>query len=486
MALELFLSILSLLLTVYIISFIILLMLENRDPDKTIGWILVVTFLPVIGLFIYFLLGQNWQKKHFIKHFQTKTLRSMLKKREFYTKRTISKIAKKEIDSDLEQKMINNIRRSVGFSLTSRNNAKFFSNGSKKFRALFAELKKAKKYIHLEYYIVKNDQYGEVLRDILIEKALQGIEVKVMLDFYGSFFFLRRNQIKMQKAGVDIHSFFNPLRLLQYHKTNYRNHRKIAIIDGKKAFIGGMNIGEEYATGGKRFSSWKDFHYMVEGEIVHQLQTIFVYDWYLARNESIIKKMYYPGYSKTRLKHNLIQAVYSGPESKDEPIKHTYFLMISNAKESIHITTPYFIPDESVNMALKNAAMSGVDVKIIVPSKSDHFVPIPFHASRTYFEELLEAGVKFYEYKPGFMHAKSIIVDSMVASVGTANLDIRGFQVNFEANIVIYNKSEVEKVEKEFISMISESKEIDLDNFRKRKISLKLKQSIARLFSPIL
>jgi len=460
------------------------LILENRNPQKTIAWILVLLVIPVIGLLIYFYLGQNWKKKQFRKHFQTNTLHSLLKKRAYYARRILSEDAKVQIESPLEKKMINNIKKSSNFGLTSRNNIKFFFSGSKKIYALTRELKKAKKYIHMEYYRVRSDRYGDAIRDILIEKAQQGVEVKILLDFLGSIKFLSKNVKLMRKAGVDIHSFFNPLRLFNYHKLNYRTHRKIAIIDGKTGFIGGMNIGEEYVSGGKKFSVWKDCHMMLEGEIVHQLQTIFLYDWYLTRKESIIKKKYYPIINKTQLKHKVIQAVHSGPESIWSEIKQIYFLMITNAEKHIWMTTPFFIPDESMINALKNAALSGVDVKIIVPSVHDQRIPL--YASRTYFQELLDVGVQFYEYMPGFMHAKAVIADSKIASVGSANFDIRTFDLNFEANVVLYSNEDVKVLESEFKSMLKDCKKISPDNFKNRSNWMKIKESLSRLLSPIL
>jgi len=485
MSQEIMLSILSILLTVYIISFIVLLILENRDPDKTIAWILVVLLLPIIGLLVYFYLGQNWKKKQFIKHFHTKTLHSLSRKRMYYSKQIISKIAKEDVQSPLEQKMIDNIKRSSNFGLTTRNNIKFFFNGSKKFSALIKYIRSAKKYVHIEYYLVRNDKYGEILKDVLIEKAQEGVEVRALFDFYGSFFFLRKYQKVMQKAGVNVHSFFNPFRLFNHYKLNYRNHRKIVIIDGKKGFLGGMNIGEEYIDGGGKFQSWKDFHILVEGECVHQLQTIFIYDWYLTRKESIINKKYYPVNVKSGLKHKVIQAVHSGPDSERNAIKQAYFLMITNADRYIWIASPYFIPDESMMTALKSAALSGVDVRIMLPSKSDKH-HIPFNASRTYFEELMGVGVKIYEYLPGFMHGKMVVADGTIASIGTTNFDIRAFQVNFESNIVLYSKDDVKTLVKEFKSMFSECKKVVLDEFKKRSIAAKFRQSLARLFSPLL
>jgi cardiolipin synthase A/B len=478
------LSIISVILSLYIISFIILLIMENRDPNKTLAWILIVTFLPFFGLLLYFYLGQNWKKKQLMKHFQTKTLNKFLEKKAYYSKKVLSNAAKVEIKSELEKKLINSIIRMNRFGLTTRNNMTIYDNGLKKFTKLIKEIKSAKKYIHMEYYQVIDDNYSRILRDVLIEKALQGVEVRVLFDFQGSFKFLYKYRLIMRRAGVDIHSFFNPLRLFQYHKLNYRNHRKITIIDGKKAFIGGMNIGEMYINGSKRFDSWKDLHFLFEGEVVHQLQTIFLYDWYLTTKKSIIKEKYYPPISKKSLKHKVIQTVFSGPECYWEAIKHVFFLMITNANHSINITTPYFIPTESMITSLKNAAIAGVDIKIVLPRVADYH--IPFHASRTYFEELMEAGVKFYEYQPGFIHAKSVIVDSITATVGTTNFDIRGFQVNFESNVVLYNKKDVIKIENIFNKIINDSILIEPTKFKKRPITQKFKQSLARLLSPVL
>ncbi|MCB9359050.1 cardiolipin synthase [Candidatus Woesearchaeota archaeon] len=479
-----FTSVLSIVLTLYIFSFIILLILENRDPDKTIAWILIVAFIPILGLFIYFYLGQNWKKKQFIQHFQTKTLHSIIKQKAYYAKKILSDTAKKDIGSMLEKKIINTVQKTTDFGITSRNNMRFFFKGGDKFDELVKQIRMAKKYVHIEYYRIHDDIYGRVLKKILLDKANDGVEVRLLLDFYGSLNFLRKYTNELRRGGVNVHSFFNPFRLFQYHKLNYRNHRKIVIIDGKKAFIGGMNIGVPYVSGGKRFRSWRDMHVMVEGEAVHQLQTIFIYDWYLARKENIIDDKYYPKLSKKNLKHKVLQSIYSGPEQAYEPIKQLYFLLITNTKKEIKICSPYFIPDESTCTALKNASLSGVKVKLIMPSKPDHHVP--FFASRTYFEELMKAGVEIYQYGPGFLHAKCILVDGTVATLGTANFDIRGFQMNFESNIIMYSKQDVEIVEQEIDDIIVHSKKLDLEKFKKRKISMKVRESFCRLLSPVL
>jgi cardiolipin synthase len=223
---------------------------------------------------------------------------------------------------------------------------------------------------------------------------------------------------------------------------------------------------------------------MIEGNVINQLQTIFLYDWYLETKKIAMKKEYYPNLKADNSKKTRLQTVYSGPETEWETIKQTYFMMITNAKKNVWIYTPYFIPDESLSMALKNAALAGVDVKIIVPSRPDHIVP--FHASRTYFGELLKAGAKIYEYLPGFIHSKAVMIDGIIANAGTANFDIRSFNVNFDVNLIFYDDDIVNKIEADFQKSLKQSKEITYEEFTKRKISTKFKQSLARLFSPIL
>ena len=335
----------------------------------------------------------------------------------------------------------------------------------------------------MEYYVFKSDNIGKKIMNLLMEKAKKGIEVRLLYDFMGSLKLSAESKKSMKKAGVRIQSFFNPLKLFSYHKLNYRNHRKIVIIDGRKAFIGGINVGDNYIDGGKKFKSWRDLHTLVEGNIVHQLQTVFLYDWYLTTRKNIIKRYYFPEFKACSGEKSL-QTVYSGPESEWQAIKQLFFLMITNARKSICITTPYFIPDETLFMAVKNAALSGIDVKIIVPSKADY--KILFHASRTYFEELMQAGVSIYEYTKGFIHSKIIVVDDETATVGTANFDIRSMQVNFDVNLVLYEKTDVNYVSGFFQHSLSGSKKIELASFKKRRLSLKVVESIARLLSPIL
>lgn len=475
-------GIVSTLLSIYIISFIILLILENRDPEKTVAWILIVFFFPIIGLIAYFYLGQNWKKKKFMRYFHTGILKTFFKKRAQYAQDL--EASTQFLAQQVQQKTAQVINHSTWFELSLNNNFTLYSDGKRLHEELIKQLRAAKKFIHIEYYRVRNDQYGHEIRDVLIEKAQQGVEVRVMLDFYGSLSFILKNQALMRRKGIISYSFFNPLRLFAHHKANYRTHRKIVVVDGKYGFIGGMNIGEEYITGGKHFHSWHDAHAFVEGTIVHQLETIFLYDWYLNRKENIITKDYFPHIKLKNKKQTPMQVVYGGPESREDVIKQTYFTMISNARKNITITTPYLIPDESILIALKNAAMSGITVKIIMPAVHDHLVP--FHASRTYFEELLQAGVQIYEFSKGFMHAKIVEVDGLIASVGTANFDVRSFNMNFECNLILYGKNEVGEVQKLVEEMIPLSRQIHLETFKRRSILRKMKQSFFRLFSPVL
>jgi cardiolipin synthase len=278
-------------------------------------------------------------------------------------------------------------------------------------------------------------------------------------------------------------TFFPVILPFLNNKLNYRNHRKIVIIDGKIGFVGGLNIGDEYLGKDTRYGFWRDSHVRLEGESVYLLQNIFLKDWFFVTEENIEGDSYYPSLIEEP-GEELIQIASSGPDSDWESIWQMYFSIIATAQEKIYITSPYFVPDDSISMALKTAALSGLDVRILLPSRPDH--QTVFWASRSYFQELLEAGVRFYLYQPGFVHAKILLVDGVVASIGTANMDIRSFQHNFEVNAIIYNSNSVYKLEEDFINDLMDSKELTLKEYKRRPWHHRILESVARLLSPLL
>lgn len=360
---------------------------------------------------------------------------------------------------------------------------KVLTNGEETFQHIIAELKRARHHIHLEYYIVRHDQIGQEIKNILIEKASQGVKVRFMYDAVGSWQLSKSYINELKNAGIETVSF-GPVRLpFLNNKFNFRNHRKIIVIDGNIGFVGGLNIGDEYLGRNKEIGFWRDTHLMLRGEAVRTLQLIFLQDWYYMTNHSFLTAEYLSPQIDHE-SHGGVQLIAGGPDNEWSVIKNIFFSMISSARESVWIASPYFIPDEDIFSALKVAALSGIDVRLLVPNRPDK--RIVFHASRSYFPELMAAGVKIFEYERGFMHSKIIIVDGELASIGTSNMDMRSFHLNFEVNAFLFRTKSTLKLVEEYLNDLKHSKQIDLETFQQRHIGYRLLESTARLLSPLL
>ncbi len=358
------------------------------------------------------------------------------------------------------------------------------TNGEETFSTIFEELEKATHHIHLEYYIVRHDEVGQKLKTILIEKAKKGVHVRFLYDAVGSWKLSKTYIQELRDAGVEMIPF-SPVRLPFLSNTiNFRNHRKIIVIDGTIGFVGGLNIGDEYLGKDKYFGFWRDTHLWIRGEAVRTLQLIFLQDWYYMTGKTLLT----PEYLSPELVHydgqGGVQLIAGGPDQKWEVIKHLYFAMITSAQRSIWIASPYFVPDEDILTALKIAALSGLDVRILAPKRPDK--KIVFYASRSYFPELLEAGVKIYEYSKGFLHSKIMIVDGELASIGTANMDMRSFHLNFEVNAFLYHTDSTKKLVADFLEDLKEASPIDYETFQQRPLSIRVVESVSRLLSPLL
>ncbi len=367
--------------------------------------------------------------------------------------------------------------------LTQDNQVELFTDGQEKFQALIEDIENAKDHIHLLYYIIRHDKLGQQIADALIRKAKQGVQVRILYDDMGSRQLSRKNYVKrIQDAGGEVEAFFPPLIPKVNLKINYRNHRKLAIIDGKVGYIGGFNIGDEYLGANRKFGYWRDTHLKIQGDAVRSMQTRFILDWNQAsRHDILYEERYYVAEHKGDVG---IQIVSSGPDSEWQQIKIGYIKMIMAAKEYVYIQTPYFIPDESLLDALKIALLSGVDVRIMIPNKPDH--PFVYWATLSNIGELLRAGASVYIYQNGFLHAKTIVVDGKIASVGTANIDVRSFRLNFEVNAFLYNDELAEKLVSEFKKDITYSSQLTLKLYQERSNWIRFKESISRLISPIL
>lgn len=468
------------LLTVIFIATLIV--LENRSPIKTISWILVLILLPFAGIIIYLFFGQEYRKK---KMFSRKGLHDLEKLRKL-TQSQLDQLPKNYLTlSDAvyqKRRLMNLLLANSNAILSDDNEIKILRNGEQAFPAMFQAMEEARHHIHLEFYIIDHDVIGNQLRELLIRKAAAGVEVRFIYDDVGSWKLPKKYIRSLREAGVKIDCFIRVRFPLLTSKVNYRNHRKIVVVDGKTAFVGGLNIADRYLSGTKILGPWRDTHLMLTGGAATGLQVVFMADWYFVSKEILQGDKYFH-----TLEHGhgkIVQIVASGPDSDWETLSQAYFTAIASARDKVYIATPYLIPNTEIGSAMKAAALSGTDIRILLPGKSD--AVIPKWGTHSYISELLEAGVKIYFYQPGFMHSKLMIVDGVLSSVGTANLDFRSLETNFEVNAMIYDEPMAKKLEKLFLNDLKQSRQILLEEWEQRPRWSKAKESFARLLSPLL
>ncbi|NIK79470.1 cardiolipin synthase [Paenibacillus castaneae] len=458
--------------------------LERRNASTTWAWLMVLFFIPVIGFILYLVLGQKVRRRKLYKLLgDSQRIIEHTVERQMRQVRDSELIFHDPSTRDYQDMIYMNLK--TGYAVyTSNNSVEIFVDGNEKFDSLIADIEAAEHHIHLVYYIVRDDVLGRRLMKALAEKAAQGVEVKFLYDHIGSSRLPSRYFRPLREAGGKEAAFF-PSRIPYLNlKINYRNHRKLVIIDGKIGYIGGFNIGDEYLGLDKHFGEWRDTHLKVRGNAVLQMQAQFLMDWNLAASGKILlNEMYFPIISDDVGKIGM-QLVASGPDTEYQQIKNSYIKMIYAAKETICMQTPYFIPDESLMTALKIAALSGVDVRIMLPSKPDHF--FVYWATHSYLGELLSGGVKCYLYERGFLHAKTLVIDGKVASVGTANLDIRSFKLNFEMNAFVYDTQTAAKLQHIFEMDTADSRQLTSEIYNARPLIDRIKESVSRLLSPIL
>lgn len=458
--------------------------LERKDARATWAWLMVLYFLPGVGFVLYLIIGQRLRKRKLNKMLveSQRIIEDSIEAQKLQLEER--HIAFNDPATINYQTMIH--MNLVGsYSLYTQNNAvQIFTTGKSKFDTLLQDIESAQHHIHLVYYIVRNDKLGNRLIQALVEKAKQGVQVRFLYDHIGSKGLPRKFFKELREAGGQAVAFF-PSRIPYLNlKINFRNHRKLVIVDGRIGYIGGFNIGDEYLGRNKYFGEWRDTHLRLEGRAVLQIQAQFLMDWNLAFSGMVeLDYHYFPRHFQAVGAIGM-QVVASGPDSDYQQIKDAYIKMIYSAKRSICLQTPYFVPDESLMTALKIAAMSGVEVKVMLPSKPDHF--FVYWATHSYLNELLAAGGKCYIYERGFLHAKTLVIDGQVASVGTANIDNRSFKLNFEMNAFIYDSATASELERLFGIDLEECTELTYDKYLKRPLMDKFKESIARLLSPIL
>lgn len=458
-----------------IFSAISVILLENRNPSKSLSWVLVLIFLPFLGLIFYLIFGQDFRKRKIIS----------LKSIHRISERPVDSINLAQLDDGNIKsnflKLTKLLNRNSEASAYAFNKFNIYSDPEEIFKTMFDTIRSAKEHIHIEFFIIENDNISNQLKDILIEKARQGVRVRMIYDYVGSIN-LTQNYIKSLKdAGVYVKPFL-PLRLrLRRSKINYRNHRKLIIVDGKIGFTGGVNIADRYIYG-DRLGKWRDTVVRIEGAGVHGLQQLFLIDWYFVEKKIITDKKYFP--KPEKFNKNLIQLVSSGPDTDWPAIMQGIAAAIMSAEKYVYLHTPYYMPPEIMEGCIQMAAMSNVDVYLMIPSKSDTFLAAA--SSHSYLGKILDAGVKVFLYEGGFLHSKAIVIDDFLSIIGSSNLDERSFLQNFEANAFIYDEPTAKHLKQLFLNDLEECSEITLEKWNNRKRRQKLKESFARLFSPLM
>jgi cardiolipin synthase A/B len=468
-----------LLITLYlytIISTISVILLENRNPVKSISWVLVLIFLPLIGMVLYLLLGQDYRKKKIISK---RSIRSV-------TDRPVASFNINCLDTThFTGNQLNLIKllyknsEAVGYAF---NKIDVLTDGESTFDAIFDAIKEAKDHVHIQFFIFDDDKISNKLRELLIQKAKEGIRVRMIYDYWGSFNLSKKYLNSLIEAGVYLQSFL-PFRwkISRSNKINYRNHRKVLIIDGKIGFTGGLNVADRYIYGNK-LGNWRDTFVRFEGAAVHGLQLLFMVDWYFVDRKFIDSPKYFP--EPIKFEPNLVQIVSSGPDTDWESIMQGIASAMMTATKYIYIHTPYFMPNDVIASCIEIAALSGVDVRLMIPVRSDS--RLSDASTSSYLGRVLEAGVRVFIYKEGFLHSKAIVIDDLISIIGSTNLDERSFDQNFEANAFIYDTVTSQNLKNSFMKDMENCEELTLATWTNRKHRQKLKESFARLFSPLM
>ncbi len=463
----------------YLLNIVIIIAIvcfRRKNPISSMAWIMCLILLPVVGgvLFLVFGIGLKYYAQHKYQKKLELNESSILDKQK--------EIIKKQRDGNLPYSEMINYFLNCNCVYCTENEVEIFTDARKKYDALFEDIKNAKESINIAYFIIRNDVIGNQLIDLLVEKAKEGVKIRLMYDGFGSILTPRRlfNRLREEKAS-EVVEFF-PVRILSMSKINHRNHRKIVVVDDAVAYLGGMNVGDEYMGGNpKRNLPWRDTHIRIVGDAVEYVQRCFAQDWEFSTGRTIPVKGYV---KKDGDNGNVgIQIVASGPDSENEEIKCGMLRMIYSAKKYVFIQTPYYVPDEAFMTAVQTAAQSGVDVRIMIPGMPDK--KYVYHTTMSYMGELLSAGVKVYLY-PGFIHSKTITVDGRISTIGSTNIDIRSFRLLFELNAFMYSPETAEECRKIFEADQCVCEELTMEAYKKRGIIKIIKEGFFRLFSPIM
>lgn len=458
---------------IWIVGLVVMLVLDNRNPVKTMAWMVVLLFLPFVGAVLYFFFGRNTRKERLISRksadmLTRKSMQGFVSQSPFKLPPSHSSLIR----------LFQTLNRALPFE---NNSNEIYTNGYDMLHSLIREISLAKRHIHLEFYIFEDDSIGRLVRDFLIDKAKEGVEVRLLYDDVGCWHTPNSFYDGMRIGGIEARGFLKVRFPLFTSRVNYRNHRKVVVIDGKTGFIGGMNIAERYVKPG-RSGIWRDTHLMIKGRAVYGLQSHFLTDWFFVTRSCITASKYYPPTDAEGT--SLIQTVTSEPVGEWKAIMQGLLLAISNAKRYFYVQTPYFLPTEPISAALQTAALSGVDVRLMIPEHADSWVT--HLGTLSYVEEMLKAGVKVYMYRKGFLHSKLMVSDDSLSTIGSTNMDFRSFEHNFEINSFIYDTETALRMKRIFLQDQRDSTQIQLKTWMRRSSKQKAKESIVRLLSPLL
>tara|TARA_R110002124_G_scaffold227889_2_gene393267 strand:- start:17701 stop:19137 length:1437 start_codon:yes stop_codon:yes gene_type:complete len=470
----------------FLLAFVLMgkLLLYGVRPTKTLAWLLAIFTVPVGGMLFYFILGRNRKKNKFYKLKKTKEISQYYDKVDSYYS-SLNNEEDIQLPNAIKKhiRLVKLITKGSKFLPSDGNELTPLRNGSATFDAIFKAIESAKKFIHIQYYIFEEGDLAEKFRSILKRKSDEGIEVRFLYDSLGSHTLSNRYLNSLKASGIQVYSFL-PMRLHRLLSSiNYRNHRKIIIVDGIVGFTGGINVSDKYIKGDSILGTWYDMHLQLKGDVVNSLEAVFAMDWSFASGtENLLNSQYF--YKQHAPGNTVAQIVASGPDSNFSSIHQLYFSIINSAKKYVYITNPYIIPGEVLMEALQVAAMSGVDVRLLLSTNSDSLL-VKWNV-RSHFESLLESGVKIYLYPDGFLHSKVIISDDALTSIGTANLDIRSFEQNYEVNALIYDNKISTDLKEEFLMYCEKSSQVNYELFLNRSKVERLKEGLAKVFSPIL
>ncbi|MBP3950181.1 cardiolipin synthase [Bacillus suaedae] len=461
-----------------ILSIIYVLILENRSPYRTLLWVYALMFLPVIGYMFFLYSGQLEVRGHLYRQKREQARELLNTSLSFRSSSYWDQL-------DEREQCLSQLIKTFGDNpISFHSTTDVLKNGEETFSAIKEAIQKAESYIHLEYFTFESDEIGQEMIDLLCEKAGHSVEVRLIYDSFGSSSLSKKAIKQMKDAGIAVASFEPVQAGFLTQKLNFRNHRKIIVVDGDVGFVGGLNIGDEYLGRDPNIGFWRDTHLVLKGEVVKTLQKTFLLDWSYTADEKLVDSRYFES-KKLEDSPGGVQILASGPDSPVEGIMgDLYYELIASAKKSVFIATPYFIPNKALRTALSMAGKKGIDVKIITPEINDSF--LTKHATRSYFTEMLDYDIEIYLYQKGFLHEKMIMIDEEYGSIGTANFDLRSLHLNFEINAFLFETESVKDLVKHYREDLLDSQKVERETYEQRGILARTKESFARLFSPIL